>query len=61
MDHEAFADPVFIGRDVFHKSESVPDYYNNIGNVLGSDYIDEANDWMIMAEKSYIECDELNR
>ena len=49
---------VFVGRDVYHVSDTAPDLINGVGNQ--SDYIDVTNNWMIMAEKSYIECDEPN-
>ena len=31
---------VFIGRDVYHKQASAPDYYKKLDEVLARDYLD---------------------
>lgn len=48
---------VFIGRDVYHETDAAPDYVNDLDAVLSSAYVDTQNDWMVMANKSYVECD----
>ena len=55
---DELSNAVFIGRDVYHVSDSAPNLVNS--TEPPSDYIDETNNWMIMAEKCYIDCDEPN-
>ena len=48
---------VFIGRDVYHETDAAPDYVNDLDAVLSSAYVDTQNDWMVMANKSFVECE----
>ena len=59
-DPSATETAVFAGRDVYHQVISPPDYVDGLSETLASEYIDVSNDWMIMAEKSFIECDSPN-
>ena len=42
---------------MYHETDAAPDYVNDLDAVLSSAYVDTQNDWMVMANKSFVECE----
>ena len=42
---------------MYHETDTAPDYKNDLEQVLSSSYVDTQNDWMVMDNKSYVECE----